>query len=258
MGRPFMIVWFLIPVGLMAWHFGPGQEQLARDKAAVSLRQAEAAEASRDWASAALLYGQAAADLPEGDHAQRNRLTLLQARSRIRNGEILEGQEQIEKLLAAVKSEVKDDSASGDKATVALTTDAFNELAMAGYYAAWIMRLEGATSEEWKPEAEKARQLFRFLAEQAQQSGDSDAATYERNLENTIDLEQMDLNTLRAKPPPKNCNCNCRNLSQRKRKQCQSRSPGKKPQQAKQQEEDKKLRETIHSAGIGESEGSGS
>ncbi len=247
MGRLFFAVWWLIPVGLAAWHFGPGQPQLARDRAGDLLRKAEAAEARQDWAEAAALYSRAAAELPESDLAQRNRLQVLQARSRIRSGEILEGQEQLEKLLALLSNE--------PAGSAALATDAFHELATASYYAAWIMRLEGATVDEWKPEAETARQLFRFLAERARQSGDGDAETFEKNLENTIRLEQMDLSALRAKPPPKNCNCNCKNLSQRKRKQCQSRCQGKKPGN---NEQDKELRKIIHSAGIGTREGSGS
>ena len=113
---------------------------------------------------------------------------MLQARSRIRSGEILEGQEQLEKLLALLSNE--------PAGSAALATDAFHELATASYYAAWIMRLEGATVDEWKPEAETARQLFRFLAERARQSGDGDAETFEKNLENTIRLEQMDLSAL--------------------------------------------------------------
>jgi hypothetical protein len=234
-------------VGLAAWHFGPGQPQLARDKAGDLLRQADSAAAKQEWAEAAALYSQAAAELPESDQAQRNRLQVLQARSRIRSGEILEGQEQLEKLLALLGNE--------PAGSPALATDAFHELATASYYAAWIMRLEGATAEEWKPEAETARQLFRFLAERAEQSGDGDAETFQKNLENTIRLEQMDLSTLRAKPPPKKCcgNC-CKNLSQRKRKQCQSKCQGKGPNQ----EEDKNLRKVIHSAGLGTREGSGS
>jgi hypothetical protein len=237
----------LIPVGLAAWHFGPGQPQLARDKAGDLLRKAEAAEANQEWDEAGALYSQAAAQLPETDQTERNRLQLLQARARIRNGEILEGQEQLEKLLTLMSNE--------PAGSPALATDAFHELASASYYAAWIMRLEGATAEEWKPEAETARQIFRFLAERAEQAGEGDAETFQMNLENTIRLEQMDLSTLRAKPPPKKCGCcNCKNLSQRKRKQCQSKCQGKGPNK----EEDKNLKKIIHSAGIGTREGSGS
>jgi hypothetical protein len=246
MTRLLFALWLLVPVGLAAWHFGPGQPQLARDRAGDLLRRAEAAEANQQWEQAGALYSQAAAEMPESDQAERNRLQVLQARARIRNGEILEGQEQLEKLLARLDNE--------PAGSPALATDAFHELAAASYYAAWIMRLEGATAEEWKPEAETARQLFRFLAERAEQAGDGDAETFQKNLENTIRLEQMDLSTLRAKPPPKKCNCNCTNLSQRKRKQCQSKCQGKGPNK----QEDKELRKNIHSAGVGTREGSGS
>jgi hypothetical protein len=36
----------------------------------------------------------------------------------------------------------------------------------ASYYAAWLMRLEGAAREEWTAEAENARQHFRLLSEE--------------------------------------------------------------------------------------------
>jgi predicted nucleic acid binding AN1-type Zn finger protein len=101
------------------------------------------------------------------------------------------------------------------------------------------MRLEGATAEEWKPEAEAARQHFRLLAEttkEAPKEGESNA--FERSVEATIRLEQMDLSELRAKSLPKNCP-NCKNgLCQKKRKQSLSRcnSAGNKQQQGKQEE----------------------
>ena len=98
-----------------------------------------------------------------------------------------------------------------------------HELAMSGYYAAWLMRLEGATEEEWMTEAERARQGFRWLAEQADQRGEATSDVYRQNLEATIRLQQMDLSTLLAKPLPKKCPKNCRGLCQRKRKQRQSR-----------------------------------
>jgi hypothetical protein len=247
MNKTFLVAWSLIPIAVVAWHFGPGEKHMARDRAGGSLRAAQAAEAEERWSEAAALYAQAADELPDGDQAARNRLQVHQARCRIRGGEIIEGHEQLEKLLSRLSGE--------SAAEKALVVDAFHELATASYYAAWIMRREGASSDEWKPEAECARQLFRFLAEEAGKAGSDDAETWQRDLEATIRLEQMDLSTLMSKPPPKKC-CNCKNLSQRKRKQCQSRCQSKQP--GEQKEKEKELRQVIHSAGLGTREGSGS
>ncbi|MEN6451692.1 MAG: hypothetical protein ABFC96_14465, partial [Thermoguttaceae bacterium] len=133
-----------------------------------------------------------------------------------------------------------------------LVNQAAGELAESSYYAAWIMRLEGATPDEWKPEAERARQQYRLLAERADVDKDATSELFQRNLEATIRLEQMDFNTLLAKPLPKKC-CNCKNLSQRKRKQCQSQC--KKPGGKKEKDARKEIN---NGAGLNQREGTGS
>jgi hypothetical protein len=148
----------------------------------------------------------------------------------------------------------------------AIVEQATDELARSSYYAAWIMRLEGAAPDEWKPEAERARQQYRLLAERAESrlslressaGGDAaDAGLFKRNLEATIRLEQMDLSTLLARPLPKKC-CNCKNLSQRKRKQCQAqcKAGGKKEDK---QDIRKVIKKQQTGAGINRREGTGS
>jgi hypothetical protein len=215
--RVVVLAWLLAPIALLAMHFGPGLKMLARDRSGDFLRAADAAAAGEDWARAASEYGKAAEALPADDFEARNRIELSQASARIAAGEMIEGQEQLEKLLTRMEQEPETD--------LHLRTSVASELASANYYAAWIMRLEGATAEEWKAEAEQSRQQFRFLAEQAAAAGDPDAEAFQRNLEAVIRLEQMDLSVLKAQPLPKKC-CQCKNLSQRKRKQAQARSKG--------------------------------
>jgi hypothetical protein len=104
-------------------------------------------------------------------------------------------------------------------------------LASAEYYAGWLMRLEGAATEEWMAETESARQHFRLLAEQAQQHGAKALATdYQKNLEAVIRLELMDLSELKGLPLPKQCQ-NCSNCSGKCRRQRESncKNPGNKP-----------------------------
>lgn len=219
------IFWLLVPVGVIAWHYGPGQAQLQRDRAGGPLREARAAAADEDWSRAADLYGAAAKALPEENIADRRRLELAQAHYRMRAGELIQAQEQLEKLLSHLgAAEDRDPD---------LTESVRHELATTSYFTAWLMRLEGATAEEWKPEAERARQQYRLLAEKVDDeqperaaAADDRADAFKKNLESTIRLEQMDLSVLMSMPLPKDCPKNCKNLSQRKRKQCQSRCKG--------------------------------
>ncbi len=247
--------WFVCPIAVVAWHFGPGQNQYARDIAGDHLDLGSEAAARQKFATSADSYSAAISTIPDDDHDARDRLQLEHARVRIQAGEMVEGQEQLQKLL--------EDLESRGNLSSELATSARNELATATYYAAWLMRLEGATVEEWKPEAERARQQFRLLAEQHGGNGPESGLQFQKNLEATIRLEQMDLDVLMAKPLPKNCPCNCKNLSQRKRKQCQSRcksgdkkkdGKGKKKQRQDARQQIKQQR----GAGLNQTGGTGS
>ena len=177
---------------------------------------------------------------------------------RINAGEMIEGQEQLGKLLAKFEAgdEASPAGAASAEQKATLVEQATDELARSSYYAAWIMRLEGAAPDEWKPEAERARQQYRLLAERAADGNAADAGLFQRNLEATIRLEQMDLSTLLARPLPKKC-CNCKNLSQRKRKQCQAqcKAGGKKEDK---QDIRKVIKKQQTGAGINRREGTGS
>jgi len=260
MQKTWTLLWILLPVAALAWHYGPGQADLARDQASDHWRLAESAEASGNWKEAAKQYQLAHKALPEEAVHERRRLSISHAKARIQNGEMIPGQEQLIDVIAEMEE---------DKSTApALMAAARSELAAASYYAAWLMRMEGATAEEWKPEAERARQQFRLLAETGQIRDASVLESVDKNLEATIRLEQMDLSTLLAQPPPKNCPKNCKSLSQRKRKQCQSRcqSDGKKKKkenkdekkQNKKKKEKKDGRKEIKKAGASEREEGGS
>ena len=122
------------------------------------------------------------------------------------------------------------------------------------YYAAWLMRLEGACADEWTLETEQARQHFRLLAEDAQAHGEP-AAKHQENLEATIRLARMDLSELKGLPLPKECQ-NCSNCSGKCRSQRESRSKvPKKSDDARQEVQEEKQK----SAGQNDRpEGSGS
>lgn len=236
-------LWLALPAVALAVHFGPGRAWLERDDAAGLARDAERLGEAEQWEEAASRYAAALLALPAGPAEERQRLEVALGRALVMSGSIIEGQERLEKTLAELTAAGQDSSPIAQAARY--------ELATSSYYAAWLMRLEGATAEEWKAEAEVARQNFRLLAETAASSAsEADPRTFERSLEATIRLEQMDLNELLAKPLPKNCpNCN-QGLCQRKRKQCASRCEGKKPGEKKEEQDARKEVKKTNSAGL--------
>jgi hypothetical protein len=243
--KPFYL-WLALPAVALAVHFGPGRAWLERDNAAALVRQAERLGEESNWEEAAAKYAAALLALPAGPADERQRLEVALGRALVMSGSIIEGQERLEKTLAELTAAGNDSSPIAQSARY--------ELASSSYYAAWLMRLEGATAEEWKAEAEVARQNFRLLAETAVSSDSEgrDASPFERSLEATIRLEQMDLTELLAKPLPKNCpNCK-QGLCQKKRKQCASRcnSDGKKPGEKKEEQDARKEVKKTNSAGL--------
>jgi len=239
-------LWLLIPVVLLAIHYGPGQEGLARDKAAAKIALAQSAVQAGAWSEAVERYKEALAELPASNPSQRYALRLAQARARVMTGELPEAKADLDGLLA--------DMLKG-QAAPALTREVRTELAAAEYHAGWLMRLEGAATDEWMVETESARQHFRLLAEASRKQGQATLATgFQKNLEAVIRLELMDLNELKALPLPKQCQ-NCGNCSSKCRKQRESN--------CKQPGESKDVREKISeqkskNAGKTGREGSGS
>ena len=216
----FVAVWLLIPIVLLAVHYGPGQKGVARDQAAAKIAAAQKAERAEAWAEAVELYGAALAALPAGNLKDRFKLRLAQAKARVFAGELPEAMADMETLLGdALKS----------NADAAPTREVRGALAGAQYYAGWLMRLEGAATEEWMAETESSRQPFRLLAEPSQQTGEPTLAVrHQKNLEALIRLELMDLSDLKGLPLPKQCK-NCSHYSSKCRKQHASncKAPGK-------------------------------
>jgi len=206
-------VWLLVPVVLLAVHYGPGQRGIARDRAAEKLALAQAAEKTEAWTGAMEHYADALAALPATDAKQRYQIRLAAAKARMYSGELPEAKADLEGLLA-------DAQKSG--ADAELVREIRANLASAEYYAGWLMRLEGASTEEWMAETESSRQHFRLLAEQTQSQPAAGLATdYQKNLEAVIRLELMDLSELKGLPLPKQCK-NCSNCSSKCRKQRES------------------------------------
>ena len=212
--------WLLTPVALLAYHYGPGQNGMARDFAAQQIAIAQTAEQSEDWPAAMTAYSDALAKLPARDFAARWQLRLAHSKARMQSGELPEAIADMDGLLAEMEK---------GNASDAQVKDVRSNLATAEYYAAWLMRLEGAAAAEWTVQSESARQHFRLLAEDDLKADPTAAQSEQENLEATIRLERMDLTELQGLPLPKMCK-GCKNVSQKCRSQCNSkcRKPGEK------------------------------
>ncbi|MCH2133767.1 MAG: hypothetical protein MK116_08455 [Phycisphaerales bacterium] len=241
-------LWALVPVAVLAYHFGPGQVLMARDiaasrqDAALQLEQDAIAaqteayarhlvtiearvatflpdatpgdqlaldaaveaerhaykEAADRWEVVASTYEQVEEQLVGADEQTLAQVRWSKARARVRSGAIWDGAAELESLLYDLE-----DSARPEQQQLALATR--EELAAAHYFGARLLRLEGKPADQWRPQAIKARQHFRFLAETASRDGASRDVIrgLEDNVERTINLEQMDHSELEGRPLPR-------------------------------------------------------
>lgn len=209
MRKPLLIAWLLVPAAVAGYHFGPGQDRVRCDDAAAALRLAEAAvadalaltssggdaEARPAWEAAEKAFAEALALLPAGSEVEARTLRLERAKAQMLCGQLPDARRGLESLAA--------DLATASGADPAQRASAQDALASARYYTTWLMRLEGASREEWVPEIEGARQSWRLLAEQADARGDTARAAEAReNLESAIRLERMALGDLQGLPLP--------------------------------------------------------
>jgi len=168
-----VLVWLLIPVGLLSYHFGPGREALAWQEAAAVRQRAKAAEADGYWEEAAKAYGEALAAVPATDTAApsgaaleidpsdtelaRDQLRLAQIRASFQLGNLVETLSDLDQFVKHVET------THGLAAPV--TLDARDMLGRVHYQAMIALRLESAEKQVWMKHWELARQNFRFLAE---------------------------------------------------------------------------------------------
>lgn len=213
MRKLFAVAWLIFPVGVLAYHFGPGQTGVAHDTVAAHLSIARAAEAKEDWQTAMKAYADAVAATPETEPNNRLKLRLAHAKARMYFGELPEAMQDLEGVLTEARAQ---------GAPRELVKEIRSTVGSMHYYAAWLMRLEGAPAEEWTIESEQARQHFRLLAEESQAYGEP-AKAHQENLEATIRLARMDLSDLKALPLPKECK-NCSDCSGKCRSQRESRT----------------------------------
>jgi hypothetical protein len=190
-----LLVWLMIPVVGVAYHFGPGQERQAMDDVARSLEAMQRAAAAEQWDDVIAACDAALAKLPKDRVAEGRRIALERAKARMFVKQLPLAHQELEGLVGDLRADENCDPK--------LLTEAQAALANSQYYMTWLMRLEGKSRDEWDPEIESSRQIYRLLAEQAQQNGDEKLAkTCREDLESAIRLARMDLKDLQGLPLP--------------------------------------------------------
>jgi len=160
MRKFFTLLWLLFPVGVLYYHFNEGQEQLVRVEArrhAEAIQELERVE-EPDWATIIEEYKKLDFALPSDEKPLlRHQIRLAQAKAKL---ELLDIAGAIEDLNELLRESAR---MHGEKAKVTRATR--ETLGKANYYATYLLKANGAAEKEWRPYAERTRQLFRFLAE---------------------------------------------------------------------------------------------
>ena len=242
MKKKLLLLWLLLPVPIIALHYGPGQRLMARDEAEALADRAEAAAAGGEHVQAAALFREAAQRVGASEPEAQLRLNVAAARARAQGGEAAEALDALDQLLADPR--IEQHAGVGEEA---------RELAArTAYHASWVMRLEGATRDEWLPVAEESRQQYRLLAEGG---GSATAESARQNVEAAVRLQRMSLAELMAKPLPKDCQGMCnKNLKEKMCKRCDGKKgnckkPGKKPSEDLRENKGAGLGERMEGAG---------
>lgn len=212
-----LTLWCLVPLGLLAYHYGPGRELMTLDEAALTLDRAKAKADAGDWNAAIAGYEESLATLPKDKIDEARRIRLELAKARMEAAQLPKAREE----LAALADELAQDPNAHAK----LRDETLGTLANARFYMTYLMKLEGLPDSEWEPEIEAARQEQKLLVQRATEAGDSTAAQkHSDDLESAIKLARMEPEELYGKAIPKQCSGCCSG-------KCASNKPGKKPSQ---------------------------
>ena len=175
MRKFFTLLWLLFPVGVVYYHFNEGQSQLAREQARDHLTRIRELERAKepDWPVIVEEYDTLAGMLPPNERPTvRHQIRLAKAKAKV---EMLDVAGAIADLSQLLK-----ESAAADGEDGATTRAVRETLGKAYFYATSLLKANGATEEEWRPYAERTRQVFRYLAEHQDPAA---LADYERRVE---------------------------------------------------------------------------
>jgi hypothetical protein len=154
------LLWLLFPVGVLYYHFNEGQKQVAREKAHAHVVRIHALEKAKepDWERIIEEYEKLTSELPENeDLLVRHQIRLAQSRAKLEMLDVVGAVTDLTVLLQETAQVHGDDSK--------ITRAVRETLGKAHYYATYLLKTNGAAEEEWRPYAERTRQIFRYLAE---------------------------------------------------------------------------------------------
>lgn len=204
----FIALWCLLPLGLVAFHYGPGQEKMALDLSGAALDRARVHLDASAWDAAIPELETALATLPKEHDSEAKRIALELLKARMMTGGLPEARAELESLLSQIDAD----------ADPQLHSDALEALATARFHMTYLMKLEGLPETEWGPEIDAARQEQKLLLQRAASS--TEAARHADGLEAAIKLARMDPADLYGKAIPKQCQGCCSGKCNK---------PGKKP-----------------------------
>ncbi len=160
MRKFFTLLWLMCPVAAFYYHFNEGQTQLALVKARSHVEAIRALEHAKepDWGLIVEEYDKLSAEVPkDAPPLVRHQIRLAKSKARL---ELLDVAGSIDELTLLLREAAQ---IHGEDAKI---TRAVREmLGKAHYYATYLLKTNGAAEEEWRPFAERTRQIFRFLAE---------------------------------------------------------------------------------------------
>jgi hypothetical protein len=189
-----LLPWCLYPLSILLIHFTKGERWRAAERAVALREKGTALEREARFAEAAQYYKSAEDAALADDVPLKSRLKIDAARVAILKGEVFEGVEKMERLLA---------SNSGKSLPKALRAEMNATCALGLYYAAYALRLDNYQPALWQREAADARAIFSSLHEEAMRSNSpAETALHSRNLEATIRLQREKLAEIAVKPPP--------------------------------------------------------
>lgn len=186
--KALILSWMLFPVAVGAYHFNEGAKQEARERAYARLREIRRLEQEDppDWEAIIQGYHELTNELPpEEDPIVMIQIRLAICEARL---EMLDLESSINDLKRLLQETA---AVYGENAPI--TRGVREQLGKAHYYATWVLKTNGAAENEWRPFAERARQLFRFLAEledpdEFQRYEDRVRQEFERAVRNTQEI----------------------------------------------------------------------
>ena len=193
-----IVAWLFVPILFLGFHFGsPGKRLQTLDQVDQVLTQAKLSAADENWEIALAKYEEALTLIPPEMKQENRRVMLEKCKAQMMHRQLPQAHGNLQTMLDDMLQEPKDDR---DQKLINETRSA---LANSQYYMTWLMRLEGEPEERWMPEIESARQHYKLLAEQSNETGDSASASkFQEDLESSIRLARMDLTELQGLPLP--------------------------------------------------------